>query len=59
LNDWEKNGTNKLPHAIGTIKLPERQINGSSDILFQATSVLNGGPYGTIFATFFSHHRQK
>src|SRR5687768_12176080 len=23
-------GTNKLPEAVGTIKLPERQINGSS-----------------------------
>jgi len=27
---FEKLGTNKLPGAIGTIKLPERQINGSS-----------------------------
>jgi hypothetical protein len=28
--ELEKFGTNKLPGAIGTIKLPERQINGSS-----------------------------
>ena len=27
---FPKNGTNKWPEAIGTIKLPERQINGSS-----------------------------
>jgi len=28
--ELEKIGTNKLPAAIGSIKLPERQINGSS-----------------------------
>ena len=27
---FSKIGTNQLPHAIGTINLPERQINGSS-----------------------------
>jgi hypothetical protein len=27
---FPKFGTNKLPEAIGTIKLPEQQINGSS-----------------------------
>jgi hypothetical protein len=30
LEEFEKIGTIKLPGAIGTIKLPERQINGSS-----------------------------
>ena len=28
--ELEKFGINKLPEAIGTIKLPGRQINGSS-----------------------------
>jgi hypothetical protein len=29
--ELEKFGTNKVPGAIGTIKLPQRQINASSD----------------------------
>jgi len=30
--------TNKLPEAIGTSKLPERQINGSSDMVAAAAA---------------------
>jgi hypothetical protein len=41
--ELKKVGTNKLPEAIGTIKLPERQIYGSSDKPLPATFVLNGG----------------
>ena len=52
-------GTIKLPGAIGTIKLPERQINGSSYMSECKSLKRNGGPYGTIFATFSCHHRQK
>jgi hypothetical protein len=38
-------GTNKLPGAIGTIKLPERQINGSSYTTYRDTTFNRRVPY--------------
>jgi hypothetical protein len=51
-SSFRKNGTNELPGAIGTNKLPERQIKGSSYMGKPWLFKRNGGPHVTIFATF-------
>jgi hypothetical protein len=47
--------------TLGTNKLPQRQINGSSTSggAYECSACSRGGPYGTLFATFSCHHRQK
>jgi hypothetical protein len=40
----EKFGTIKLPRAIGAIKLPERQVNGSSyTVVVEGDKLFSGG----------------